>query len=67
MPNDWKIPKWMKKYLKYLLKTESDNIEELMNDRQIVVMHNPHNFINCAKMKVQIKLLERLYNEGIIE
>jgi len=67
MIEKWKTPKWMKKYVKYLIIDSEKTLEEWMDDKQIVVLTNPCNFVRAARVKAQVRLLEQLHKKGIIK
>ena len=66
---NWKMPKWMEKYRKFINNTGGNSIEELYNDdgTNSNVFNNAPRALICVSVKCQVQLLLTLKKEGLIE
>jgi len=66
MSENWTMPKWMKKYTKYVTYDTSKDIEEWMNTENLIFVENPRDFVQSTKVRVQVTLLEQLHKKGYL-
>ena len=62
----WKMPKWMKKYEKFIRNAGGNSIEELVNDRTTVQINLPLAMISVA-VSSQVILLTVLHDKGLLK
>ena len=67
MSDKWTMPKWMKKYTKYFTYDMSKDIEEWMNEEHLIFTEKPREFVQNAKVRVQVSLLEQLHKKGYLK
>jgi len=66
MNGKWITPKWMKKYVKYIIVRDEHPLEFFFNHPPIRFLEDPHMLVECSRIRAQIKLLEKLHKKGII-
>lgn len=65
--NNWKVPEWMKPYLKKVLDWDHAFIEDLYNDDHTTVFINAPRVIQIVSVKNVIDTLNRLHEENLLK
>ena len=79
MPNKWKLPKWVEKYLDcfsmsasiyfddgYVKKITKEYLEQIIDEDENSDNYTVPLFIQADRIKIQIELLKKLKEKGLL-
>ena len=65
VPKVWTMPEWMERYRPYL-GDYGLGVEDLMNDHDSTLQNNDYRALVIVGLKEQVRLLQLLYNAGLV-